>query len=100
MPWSTKSARGLTGATPAPKQADPFYRKNQWVKFRKWFLSRHPMCADPFNIHRPELGGPAPASVVDHITPRRELPREHWLSEEHCQALCKTCHGKKTGMGQ
>ena len=61
-----------------------FYSSARWRRFRLWFLRRHPIC---------KLC-PAPATQVDHIQPIAEGGAK--LDESNCQALCASCHGKKT----
>lgn len=62
---------------------------HRWRARRAAFLARHPDC----------VSCGAPASVPDHVVPRRELvaagvadpDADQWL-----QALCASCHGAKT----
>lgn len=66
----------------------------KWRKYRKWFLSLHPLCV---------RCGRA-ATVVDHIRPHKGDARLFWDGGNH-QALCKRCHDTKTasedgGFGQ
>lgn len=61
-----------------------------WQRLRKMILSRHPLCADPFGEHE---GRPVPAQEVDHIVPLRKGGGNR---SENLQALCKSCHSKKT----
>lgn len=74
---------------------DAFYSLAPWRRFREWYLARHPLCADPLSRHTGEY---APATDVDHITPRRERPDLSY-SEGNCQALCHSCHAAKTQRG-
>jgi 5-methylcytosine-specific restriction protein A len=60
-----------------------------WVKFRAWFLRRHPACADC----------PDAATEVHHeikIAVRPDLR----LVESNCEGLCESCHSKRTRAGQ
>jgi 5-methylcytosine-specific restriction endonuclease McrA len=59
-------------------------------KLRAMFLRRHPLCADPFEMHG---GRPVVATEVDHIQPLSRGGGHEW---ENLQALCKSCHSKKT----
>ncbi|MCH8807568.1 MAG: HNH endonuclease [Planctomycetes bacterium] len=61
-----------------------FYNSTPWRRFRRWFLSRHPLCV--------ECDGPA--NTVDHIEPRRERP-DLELAESNCRALCASCHSRR-----
>ena len=59
-----------------------------WRRFRKWFLSQHPLCCfreDP--RHRHECG--IAASVVDHVVPLPAGPR---LDERNCRPVCRRAH--------
>lgn len=57
-------------------------------------LARQPVCADPFGIHA-ERGEVVVATEVDHIVPKRLGGRDEI---ENLQALCKSCHSRKTMM--
>ena len=61
------------------------YNTTQWRKYRRVFLSTHPLC----------VGCGAVASVVDHITPVR-LGGDFWEPSNH-QAMCARCHNSKSG---
>lgn len=77
----------------AGRKDDPhwrFIRSARWQRFRRWFLARHPLCAEC-----ERTGRATPATDVDHITRRRERP-DLALDESNCQALCKPCHARKT----
>ena len=56
----------------------------RWVKFRRWHLTRNPMCR-----HCGQL-----ATEIDHIQPLAKGGEKY--SEGNLQALCKSCHSKKT----
>ena len=60
-----------------------------WRKLRSMYLRRHPLCADPFGVHE----GPVVATEVDHIQPLSRGGGHGW---DNLQALCKSCHSKKT----
>lgn len=55
----------------------------RWRKLRDMQLAREPLCAS--------CG--APASEVDHITPKARGGRD---TRANLQSLCKTCHSRKT----
>ena len=57
------------------------------------FLQANPLCADPFEIHT-EASEVVAATEVDHIMPKDKGPAaDQW---DNLQALCKSCHGRKT----
>ena len=62
----------------------------RWQRLRAMFLSANPLCADPFNIHADH---PVLATDVDHILPRSRGGRDNW---DNLQALCHSCHSRKT----
>ncbi len=55
--------------------------------------SVYPLCANCLS-----KGILAPATVVDHIVPHRGDRALFW-DENNWQALCKSCHDRKTGSG-
>lgn len=55
-----------------------------WQKFRLWYLGRNPFCV------RCSHG----ATEVDHIRPMGKGGEK--FDESNLQALCKSCHSKKT----
>ena len=57
----------------------------KWEKERKKYLAAHPACS---------ICGD-PATVVDHIEPHKGDKRLFW-SRSNWQALCASCHGRKT----
>ena len=71
----------------APRQEDKnFYSSTRWVKFRRWFLSEHPLC------QRCEAAGRVTLAVhVHHIKPRKDRP-DLAFDEANCEALCQPCH--------
>ena len=62
-----------------------------WRKAREGFLRSHPMCM--------EKGCFKPSIIVDHIIPHRGDKDLFW-DRENWQALCKTCHDRKTARGE
>ncbi|MGL4513818.1 MAG: HNH endonuclease [Lacipirellulaceae bacterium] len=84
--------RHAGGAKNAP--GDPFYASRPWRRVRGLVLSREPLCR-----HCAARGVITAASVVDHVTPRRERP-DMALSTTNLQPLCGRCHNRKTGQGQ
>ena len=66
------------------------YTTPRWRKARRFFLSRHPLCAACEADGKLET-----ATVVDHIRPHRGDMELFW-DEGNWQPLCKRCHDVKT----
>jgi len=64
----------------------------RWRRLRGMVLHREPVCRDPFGIHAKNNEVVA-SSEVDHIIP---LARGGTNKLINLQALCKSCHSKKT----
>ncbi|MCA9312292.1 MAG: HNH endonuclease [Phycisphaerales bacterium] len=60
-----------------------------WQHLRRWFLMRHPLCQ-----HCQRDGRTTPATEVDHVVPIRAGGAR--LDQANLQALCKSCHSRKT----
>jgi 5-methylcytosine-specific restriction protein A len=60
-----------------------------WERFRKWFLARHPFCADCERL----------ATEVHHVQKVKDR-RDLKLVEANCMALCKADHTKRTARGE
>lgn len=60
-----------------------------WYKFRRWYLRRHPLCVDMHGI-----GCKRAATEIDHVV--RLVSGGAKFDEKNLQALCKSCHSKKT----
>ena len=54
------------------------------------FLQRNPLCNECM-----KHGRLTPATVVDHVIPHRGDQKLFW-DEANWQALCKSCHDRKT----
>lgn len=63
-----------------------FYTSPDWRKARKHYIMHHPLC---------EICHRAAATVVDHIKPINQGGAP--LDECNFQALCSSCHNKKSG---
>jgi 5-methylcytosine-specific restriction protein A len=61
----------------------------RWQRLRKMYLRANPICE--------EEGCNRPATDVDHIVPKRHGGTDQW---ENLQALCHSCHSKKTARGE
>lgn len=66
----------------------------RWQKCSKLFLREHPTCAE-CERH----GFVSEATLVDHIIPHRGNEGLFW-DQDNWQALCDSCHNRKTGKGQ
>ena len=62
----------------------------RWQKARKSYLEAHPLC-----VQCAKQGKYVRATVVDHIVPHRGNQKLFW-DQNNWQALCKSCHDKKT----
>ncbi len=60
-----------------------------WRVFRLAYLSRHPLCVSAEHAHL------VVATEIDHILPLRDRP-DLKFQESNLQALCKSCHSRKT----
>jgi 5-methylcytosine-specific restriction protein A len=61
-----------------------------WVKFRRVYLTRHPLC-----VRCQSDGRVTPATEIHHRRELREYP-ELRFEEENLEALCKSCHSRET----
>ncbi len=68
---------------------------SRWQRYRLSFLKRNPLCVKCL-----EFGHTTQATDVDHIEPITG-PKDpmFWKRENH-QALCSSCHGRKTRQDQ
>ncbi|HEM4265086.1 TPA: HNH endonuclease [Streptococcus suis] len=62
----------------------------QWNKARLRYLKVHPLC-----VQCKVKGRLTKATVVDHIKPHRGDQELFW-NQSNWQALCKSCHDRKT----
>lgn len=63
---------------------------SRWRKASKQFLAAHPLCEECLRH-----GRYTKSEVVDHIVPHRGSFQLFW-DRRNWQALCKSCHDKKT----
>jgi 5-methylcytosine-specific restriction protein A len=66
----------------------------RWAKARLGYLAKHPVC-----VECERQGIVTAATEVDHIVPHRGDWYLFWDSA-NWQALCKSCHSKKTAGGR
>jgi 5-methylcytosine-specific restriction enzyme A len=69
--------------------ASEFYHSTEWRRCRQNFLIEHPFCEE-CRKH----GRLTRATLVDHIVPIRQGGAA--LDENNLQALCSSCHGRKS----
>lgn len=62
----------------------------QWRKSSKEFVKKHPLC-----VYCIRDGRLTPSAEVDHIKPHGGDRKLFW-NKNNWQALCKSCHSKKT----
>ena len=65
----------------------------RWQKARLTYLTNHPLCVECARKNETTA-----SSIVDHIIPHRGNAKLFW-DTKNWQALCKTCHNKKTASG-
>ena len=63
----------------------------KWRKYSKQFLTANPLC-----VRCLESGTTTAAACVDHIRPVQTADDPSFLRESNHQALCWSCHSKKT----
>ena len=61
----------------------------RWRRVRDWYLARNPLCEPCFEQDRTAV-----ATEVDHIVPLAQGGER--LDEGNLQAICRSCHAKKT----
>ncbi len=64
---------------------------SRWERARKTYLKMHPLC-----VQCEKEGKYVMATDVDHIIPHRGDQKLFW-DTDNWQALCHSCHSKKTG---
>ncbi len=81
-------AEAQTGAEAAARRA--LYDDPRWRRARREFLRLHPLCVDCA-----ELGVVRAATEVDHKERHLGNAARFW-DRSNWQALCKSCHSRKT----
>lgn len=66
----------------------------RWRRLRRMYLAEHPLCEDPYNVHGDRV---ETATEVDHVVPLRRGGTNDF---NNLQALCKSCHSRKTAQEQ
>jgi len=64
------------------------YNNKRWRRYRRMFLSEHPLCVNFEECHNE-------ATVVDHIKDHLGDWERFWDPSNH-QAMCAQCHNTKT----
>jgi len=62
----------------------------KWARARLWYLAQHPLCVECL-----KRGKLVSATQVDHIQPHQGDMTLFWDSD-NWQALCHSCHSRKT----
>lgn len=73
-----------------PGYSKRLYKTVRWQRLRKKVLLASPLCSECAR-----QGKITPATVVDHIVPHKGNLELFW-DENNLQALCKSCHDRKT----
>ena len=85
-----KSRKAAAKGSAVARAGAAFYATARWRNARRRFLMAHPLCVDCAG-----LGLVVAAQDVDHIRPHRGDARLMW-DQTNWQALCKSCHSRKT----
>ena len=64
------------------------YTSSRWRAYRQMYLAAHPLCVNYIGCH-------AASTVLDHIKDHDGNYELFWDHTNH-QAMCATCHNKKT----
>jgi 5-methylcytosine-specific restriction protein A len=75
-----------TGIDLDSRERAAFYNSARWVKHRKAYLAKHPLCE-----RCRAAGNIKAASVVHHKVDRLDDPSRAW-DWTNFEALCKSCH--------
>jgi 5-methylcytosine-specific restriction protein A len=90
-PAHTRARNARNHEARPPGYLGHLYSSRRWRRARKRFLSERPWC-EASGCHN------QPANEVDHIEPHRGDLDTFW-NQDNWQALCKSCHSRKT-MGE
>lgn len=100
MPSRARQYRPKTSAprlTPPEKRRGSRHERgytSHWSRFAKAYLREHPLC-----VHCQKQGRTTAAYCVDHIDGRGPLG-ERGYDLANLQALCESCHNRKTAREQ
>ena len=94
MPNRHRTWKPPNKTRPAYDASARLYNTRRWRRLSKMHLAENPLCVTCEKAGRVEMG-----AAVDHIEPHRGDEGLFW-DEANWQSLCKSCHGKKTRMGQ
>jgi 5-methylcytosine-specific restriction protein A len=88
--YCAKHKRERNAAVNANREStDKFYNTQRWKKLRAFYRKRHPLCEEC-----QKEGRVTPSVIVDHVNPIKEGGSP--LDWDNLQALCWSCHSKKT----
>lgn len=65
-------------------------RHRKWREFREWYLTKYPLCSDPFGEHKRDQRI-EPAKTPHHIIGLIERP-DLAYDESNLKAVCEHCH--------
>lgn len=82
-----RSTRPTARASPSRRGYD-----RRWQRQRVMFLARHPLC-----VNCEKEGRVTAATEVDHVVP---LAQGGTNDDDNLQALCHSCHSRKTATDQ
>jgi len=89
----------LTSGTYCDRHAELYTRpsakergyNSDWRRRSKLFLKAYPLCVECLKLNKL-----TPSTVVYHIIPHCGDPVLMWDETDNWQALCESCHNKKT----
>jgi len=73
----------------ASKSWQHLYKSARYQRMRRIFMIKHPYC----------IRCGLPGTDLDHIVPHKGDATLFW-DQKNWQALCKSCHSKKTAQGE
>lgn len=79
---------------PQQAEVDRMRRGAAYQKFRRWYCSRWPHCADPFQEHGQRLRA---GEDLHHVRQLASHP-EDLLDQGWCALLCRACHARISAM--
>lgn len=89
---------GLYGAQVITlEQAQRLRNTPRYRKFRRWFIARHPFCADPYGNHQKD-GRIVASQHLHHVQKITDAP-DLLCSSDNAMALCVACHNRIERVG-